>query len=268
MDKMIDALDPNAIPAGTTCDGIAGYIDHDVNPQSYEQAVSRFPGAVHVKISVRSTVGADVLDVEPGTGQTPQDAVAWVVASRKAGIDPTVYCNQHDPAWGWPACAAAFAAAGVPEPHWWVANYDGDPMIPTGAVAKQWTDLDPQGRNTYDTSSTVPGWPPAAASAAPSPVQEDDMQIIVNPHQPGLLDVGGCSRVRFGCDFSGGVLRVAVHNADGSWRPLVTAGAAISEKDKFSFWLGKGTLTAALKPGDDLVSVVSQSSVPTVARAY
>ena len=157
---MIDALYPLGIPAGTECDAIAAYIDHPANVSSYAQAVARFPDAVHVKISARApgTVGADVLDVEPGTYITPQQAVAWVVASRKAGIDPTVYCNQLAPSWGWASCKAAFTAAKVPEPHWWVANYDGDPTIPAGAAAKQYTDLDQNGRNTYDTSATAPGW--------------------------------------------------------------------------------------------------------------
>lgn len=158
---MIDALYPDSIPAGTTCDAIAAYIDHNANPDSFAQAQARFPDALHVKISAHApgTVGADVLDVEPGTYITPQHAVDWVVKSRAAGIDPTVYCNQLDRSWGWPAVRAAFAAANVPEPHWWVANYDLDPTIPDGALGKQYTDLDPSGRNTYDTSNmtAIPG---------------------------------------------------------------------------------------------------------------
>lgn len=165
---MIDALYPLGIPPGTECDAIAAYIDHPANVSSYAQAVARFPDAIHVKISAHApgTVGADVLDVEPGTYITPQHAVAWVVASRTRGIDPTVYCNQLAPSWGWTSCKAAFAAAKVPEPHWWVANYDGDPTIPAGAAAKQYTDLDQNGRNTYDTSATAPGW------------MEDDMPTV------------------------------------------------------------------------------------------
>jgi hypothetical protein len=160
--KMIDALHPNNIPQGTTCDIAAAYIDHTSNPDSFSQMVAKFPKAIHLKISVQGTVGAHILDYERSTTighQAPSACVTWAVASRKAGIDPTIYCNQLDSEKGWPAIRAAFNNARVPQPHYWVANYDGNPAIPAGAIAKQYTDLDPHGINTYDTSSTVSNWP-------------------------------------------------------------------------------------------------------------
>jgi hypothetical protein len=184
---MIDALYPGSIPAGVTCDIVAAYIDHTANPHSYDQAVAKFPNAIHVKISVKATIGADVLDCETSTGITPAMCPAWVKVSRAAGGDPTIYCNQNN---GWAAVRKAFQQAGVPEPHYWVANYDGNPAIPAGAVAKQYTDLDAHGVNTYDTSSVVEGWPSALDPSgggtpipvpSPTPDEDDDMKpYIVN----------------------------------------------------------------------------------------
>lgn len=176
--RMIDALFPNGIPTGTSCDIIAAYIDHSDNANSFTQAVARFPNAIHLRISVHGNV-AEILDCETSTAIRPADCPPWVVRCRAAGIDPTVYCNQMS---GWPAVRAAFKAAGVAEPHYWVANYDGNPTVPAGAVAKQWTDLDQFGNNTYDTSSTVAGWPSGhAAAGTGTPItsagstEEDDM---------------------------------------------------------------------------------------------
>lgn len=170
--KMIDALHPNSIPEGTSCDIVAAYIDHTANLNSFAQAVTRFPNAIHIKISVRGTIGADVLDCEKSTIIDPADCVPWVKASREAGIDPTIYCNQMDSTNGWPAIRQAFHDANVAEPHYWVAKYDGDPKIPSGAVAKQFTDLDPSGHNTYDTSSTISSWPTNSEDDMPLTAQE------------------------------------------------------------------------------------------------
>ena len=159
---MIDALFPEGITDTLTPDITAAYIDHDQNPQSYAQMYAKYPHAIHLKISVNGTVGADILDVEQGTrANTPAEALTWVVDSRKAGVNPTVYCNELDTGpIGWAALKSYFAAHGVPQPRWWVANYEGyDPTIPAGASAKQYTDRDSRNNNTYDTSSTAPGWP-------------------------------------------------------------------------------------------------------------
>jgi hypothetical protein len=178
--KMIDALFVQDIPTGTTCDAVAAYIDHVLNPSSFTQAVAMFPNAQHVKITVTGVVGADVLDCELTTLQPkPSQAVAWVRASRAAGYDPAVYCNQLNTYDGLQPLKAAFSAAAVAEPHWWVANYDLNPTIPAGCAAKQYTDRDPNGNNTYDTSSTVDYWPRPTPKPV-SPVKDDDMPIIIN----------------------------------------------------------------------------------------
>lgn len=186
--KMIDALYPNSIPQGTSCDIIAAYIDHSSNPHSYDQAVTRFPKAIHLKISTRGTVGAHVLDYEHSTvigKQPPSACVTWVLESRKAGIDPTIYCNQMDPDKGWSAIKAAFDHANVPQPHYWVAKYDGNPAIPAGAVAKQFTDLDQHGVNTYDTSSTISSWPTMEDDVTP-----EELTAIIGDEKVSTQRVG------------------------------------------------------------------------------
>ena len=45
-----------------------------------------------------------------------------------------MYCSLST----WPAVRSAFSSAGVDEPHYWIAHYDGDPTIPDGAIAKQY----------------------------------------------------------------------------------------------------------------------------------
>ncbi|HZP55022.1 hypothetical protein [Actinocrinis sp.] len=113
-----------------------------------------FPGLVHVHIAVFATTNSGtVLDCEPGNC-TPAQSVDWVLMRRKAGADPTVYCNQLDPTVGWPAVRAAFRARGVAEPHYWVADYDGVTAIPAGAVAKQYEDA-----GAFDLSSVADYWP-------------------------------------------------------------------------------------------------------------
>ena len=158
---MIDALFPEGITDALTPDITAAYIDHPDNPQSYAQMCAKYPHAIHLKISVNGTVGADILDVEQGTrANTAAEALSWVVDSRRSGVNPTVYCNELSTGpIGWAALKAYFDAHGVRWPHWWTANYDGDPTLPAGADAKQYTDRDSHNNNTYDTSSTAPGWP-------------------------------------------------------------------------------------------------------------
>lgn len=129
-----------------------------------------FPHAVWVGISVRAawTVG-QVLDVETGDA-TPAEAPGWVSARRSAGVDPSIYCNLAT----WPAVQAAFQAAGVAEPHYWIAHYDGQTAIPAGAVAKQHTG-DFQG---VDISSVADVWPG---------VDQGTGVDTVNPEQDRIL---------------------------------------------------------------------------------
>jgi hypothetical protein len=69
---------------------------------------------------------------------------------RRAGCDPSVYCALST----WPAVRQAFAAAGVPEPHYWIASWNASQVIPPGAVALQY-----EAMGSYDLSLVDAYWP-------------------------------------------------------------------------------------------------------------
>jgi hypothetical protein len=154
---MYDAVTSSNIPAGATM--VAGYADGLYANVPAMRA--RFPHATVVTIAVRWTTKAQVLDVETGDA-TPAQAVQWCTRTMAATPNGqlTVYCNSST----WPSVRAAFRAAGVTEPNYWIAQYDGDPTIPAGAVAKQYRDPGP-----YDLSSVADYWPGV------DPLPEDDM---------------------------------------------------------------------------------------------
>ena len=155
---MYDAVTVSAIPDGSVL--VAGYVNGSYANLSGLRA--RFPHALVVGVTV--TAGADegqVLDVESGDA-SPAEAPGWVERRRAAGADPTVYCNAST----WPAVRAAFSAAGVAAPHFWIADYDGDPAIPAGAVAKQYAS-----NENYDTSAVAAYWPGV------DPTPEDTMLL-------------------------------------------------------------------------------------------
>jgi hypothetical protein len=156
MRKMYDAVTPANIPGDAQL--VAGYL---TGPYAWKPADwARFPNIPHVGIATQAiySVG-QVLDVETGDA-TPAQAPGWVQKRRAAGVDPTCYCNSST----WPSVRAAFQAAGVPEPHYWIAKYDQNPALPAGAVAKQHT-------NTagWDLSSVADYWPGV------DPAPEDNM---------------------------------------------------------------------------------------------
>lgn len=160
MRTMYDGVTVSGLPEGAPL--YAGYLDGRY--ANLPALRKRFPSARIVEIAVfASTLAGHVLDVETGDA-TPAESVGWVRARRKAGADPTVYCNTST----WPAVRAAFRAAGVAEPHYWLAAYNGSATIPAGAVAHQW-------RNTahYDQSVVADYWP----GVDPHPTEEDDMAL-------------------------------------------------------------------------------------------
>jgi hypothetical protein len=162
---MYDAVTVNNIPPGATM--VAGYVDGIY--ANMPAMAARFPNAVHVPIAVRaSTNDGLVLDVEQGDA-TPAQSVGWVVMRRAAGVDPSVYCNTST----WPAVKAAFATAGVTPPHYWVAQYDGTPAIPAGAVAKQYSDVGP-----YDLSAVADVWP--GIDTGDLPMNAADAKLLVD----------------------------------------------------------------------------------------
>lgn len=170
---MYDSVTPAAIPSTATM--VAGYVDGlyaNVNAMR-----SRFPKAKLVEIAVSShTDAGQVLDVETGDA-TPTGAVSWVQMRRRAGADPTVYCNSSV----WPSVRAAFSAAKVSQPHYWVANWDGNPTIPAGAVAKQYKDSKMVGHN-YDVSVVADYWPGVDVPVAnPQPPAKNTVDVTTEP---------------------------------------------------------------------------------------
>src|SRR5690349_11591661 len=103
---MYDSTNPYDIPVDATA-MVAGYIDG-----LYKWPLAgwaRFKGQIGVRIAV-SYLSDDghCLDVERGDAE-PVDAPGWVAMRRRAGIDPSVYCNFST----WAAVRAAFAAQRV-----------------------------------------------------------------------------------------------------------------------------------------------------------
>jgi hypothetical protein len=190
MRTFYDAITPANIPA--TAQGVAGYIDGRYAWKAADWA--RFPHAVKVRIAVfSSTNDGHVLDVEPGCS-TPANAPGWVQRRRKAGVDPTVYCSLSQ----WPVVRAAFAAAKVAQPHWWVAAYPGNgPNLYPGAVAHQYANPGP-----VDISVVADYWPgvdpkPVAPKPAPTPTPapptslETTMYLLKSPTDPKVYKSDG-----------------------------------------------------------------------------
>lgn len=144
MRTFYDSVNAAAIP--TNVSGVLGYVD---GAYAWTEADwARFPdGVAKVGIAVfASTMAGTVLDVERGDA-TPDQAPNWVVRRRSSGVDPWVYCNLST----WDAVIAAFNSAGVDQPHYWIAHYDGIAEIPRGALGKQYVDPPASGGN-YDLS--------------------------------------------------------------------------------------------------------------------
>lgn len=162
--------DVSAIPASAQI--VAGYVDGLYKWSAADWA--RFPNAIKVRIAVfTSTNDGTVLDCEQGNN-TPAGSVDWVLMRRRAGVDPTVYCGKNT--W-WPQIRASFQARGVPEPHYWVADYSGIRQIPAGAIALQYTDT-----GSYDLSIVADHWPGI------DPPQEAEMTLSTDQEAQLLND--------------------------------------------------------------------------------
>jgi hypothetical protein len=210
MRTMYDSTTPSAIP--TSAAMVAGYVD---GPFAWSNADwARFPRSVKVRIATRAaTNDGHVLDVEPGDATAAQ-AVTWVHMRRVAGVDPSIYCSAS----AWPGVRAAFAAAKVVGPHYWIAHYDGSTAIPAGAVAKQYNDP-PHTGGHYDLSAVADHWPGVDQG-------EPDMQLTdkLNPNPATGTVNEALNSVLFGITGlrSAGALALAVHNVAAT----VTAQAA------------------------------------------
>lgn len=129
---MYDADNPYDIPSDAAM--VAGYIDG--SRTTWTQAMwDRFPNAQKITISaVGKRWDADVFDVEPGCIWPPENVIPLVKKAREEGRWPTVYCNEVN---HWQYIRDMFRGMSMEEPPYLVANYDGDPTIPHGAVGKQ-----------------------------------------------------------------------------------------------------------------------------------
>jgi hypothetical protein len=213
MRTMYDSVTPSAIPTSAVL--VAGYVD---GPYTWSKGDwARFPKAVKVRIATRAaTNDGHVLDVEPGDATAAQ-AVNWVVMRRKAAVDPSIYCSQS----AWAGVRAAFAAAGVAAPHYWIAHYDGDKTIPAGAVAKQYADP-PNTGGHYDLSAVADHWPGVDQG-------EPDMQLTdkLNPNPATGTVNEALNAVLFGITGlrPAGSLALAVYNIQ---RTVTAQSAAIT----------------------------------------
>ena len=138
---MFDSVNPFAIPADAKM--VLVYVD---GIYKWSQAGrDRFRHAKQVTCSAIGAVTAQVGDVEKDCIWPPHKAPGWVLRARADGYDPTVYVNEMN---DWGPVREAFRVAGVREPHYWVANYNGVRAIPAGSVGRQ-----------YAHPSTPPGNP-------------------------------------------------------------------------------------------------------------
>lgn len=153
---MYDACNPAHIPRSAQL--VAGYIYGNCAwGATWWHA---FPNARVVRIATIQTINdGQVLDVERSDA-TPDQAPGWCARARQRGQDPTVYTSASN----WAACRAAFALHGVPEPHWWIAHYGVQPVLPAGAVALQYINEQPPGCDSSVVADYWPGVDPAPAT--------------------------------------------------------------------------------------------------------
>lgn len=148
---MYDSTTIADIPEHATM--IGAYIDGRY--ANHDAAQRRFPHATIVTITVTGEPRAHVVDCEPGD-LTPQHAALWAQREHLAGRHPTIYCMASQ----WGAVKRAVAALDLTgsDVSYWIADYDGDPTIPAGAVAKQYANQDITGHH-FDRSSVAGYWP-------------------------------------------------------------------------------------------------------------
>jgi hypothetical protein len=169
MGTMYDSVTASDIPADALI--VAGYVDGAYTWSEADWA--QFPGAAKVRIAVSaSSHDAQVLDVENGDA-TPDQAPEWAVAVRALGFAPTIYTSRDNVA----TVAAAFSAADVPQPYYWVADWTGTAHLIPNSVATQYANPPASGGH-YDVSTTLDTWPVApVAPSPPAPQEPTAMQV-------------------------------------------------------------------------------------------
>lgn len=220
-----DAIDAASLPKGG--DLYLGYVDG--NWPSYAAIKKRFPGSLVVGIATNPNTNDGIIGDGPPDNGTWSEWIGWVKRRRAAGEDPWINTNENN---NWQPGIEAFRAANVAEPHWWVANYDGSPVLPAGALMKQYASN--AGYDTSSCASFLPGIdsrPPVTPPPPPTVNPEDeDMQQIepLSVHNGEYAyPVENKSRFRFAADGYGAKaeLRVAVWAGPGvSVQPTVEVG--------------------------------------------
>lgn len=221
-----DSVTASRIPRNAQ--GVMGYDDGAYKWSDADWKL--FPNAVHVHIAVfASTNSGQVLDVERYDA-TPLEAPGWATMRRKAGVDPTIYCNTST----WPDVVAAFKVQGVAQPHYWIAQYDNVKVIPDGAIGKQYYNNDALG---FDMSVIADYWPGVDSSPQPDGKENEMVHLDLAPHVPSVFTNpaavnGGTSIMLASCDFADVTLRVALFKfSTRSWEvtsyPLTANGGAL-----------------------------------------
>ena len=223
---MYDGITPASLPSGG--DLYAGYVDGN---WPWAAKLTTFHGKPLVRIAVSPSTNDGVVGDGPPDNATWPEWIGWVQRRRAAGVDPTMYCSLSV----WPAGQAAFAAAKVAAPHWWVAHYSADHAIPAGAVAIQHTET-----AGYDVSSVADYWPGVDPAPKPVPVaagqtlEESSMQIEPLSVHPGeyaaVVPVGTKSLaiVADGYSAPGASLRVVLWDSAG--KPKVLSNVTVGGK--------------------------------------
>lgn len=168
---MYDSTDINAMPSDG--DIYAGYVDGMY--ATFNAVVAKFPGKVHIPITVFGAPNVKVADCETGD-LTPAQAAAWAKKEIAASRRPTIYCNTSTH----PAVVAELLGVGlafVTDVDWWEAAYDGKAILSAGSIAKQY-----QSTTDLDTSVVDPSWLGVAPTPpTPPPVPEKEMSMILDP---------------------------------------------------------------------------------------
>lgn len=186
MRLMFDSTQPMAIPA--TAQMVLVYVD-GIYARNWATAEvqERFKYAKKVTCSAVGTRQAQVYDVEPGCIWPMENVLALVARDWTQGLNPTVYLNEQN---HWQAARRMFQNKFSREPQWFVANYDGNPSIPNGAVAKQYAHpADPPGSEPSgpwelpfhaDVSAVRDYWPGVDDGEDDMPSAEEVANLVVS----------------------------------------------------------------------------------------
>lgn len=180
---MYDALPDvfHTIPADAQL--VAGYVDGAPGfPVMTPELWALYPNALHVPIATQAATNDGLaLDVERFDA-LPDQAPGWVTMRRQAGVAfPWVYMNEST----WQSVRDAFAAAGVAEPLWWVANTVNPGELWPGAIAHQYGQGPADAAEpTYDLSAVadyIPGLDPIPTPPPPPGSEASVLATAVTP---------------------------------------------------------------------------------------